>query len=522
MTRADTDSLTGFWRSLPEELKVKLRLGFTGKGHLLDVADWCLRSGAAALVPVAADALHNVVREHPLDGGVARELLASGPARPLLTPETLDRLNALAVHWRRPDDLEAFLHLLAGREYSEISRFLRQAVAEQPDNLFWREQAMMVGSVEGDSVFVSEVLDFDTVSGVEKVIYPAKSVAKTYFSPKADPNVGQLLATLRQRPWDVSLALRAHDLFKGVAKARQPVPGSAAILLYSWNKADELDATLASLLASDLGDASVFVLDNGSTDCTGEVLAGWESRFADQWGAGRFTVVTLPVNIGAAPARNWLLHMDAVRTHEFVCYLDDDVELPEDWFLLLGAAVAEYPDAGVWGCKVVDHSNPLLIQNADTHLLAGPGSPTDLARMAPNPFKLSDLHIQTLDSGLFDFLRPCASVTGCCHLFRTETLLDSGDFAIQLSPSQYDDMEHDLRLCEAGLFPVYQGHLTIRHKKRTGAASRTSMQEEGNALGNKYKMQTMHDPAAIKAAMLAEQQFLEADLLAKLDYLDTL
>jgi hypothetical protein len=81
-------------------------------------------------------------------------------------------------------------------------------------------------------------------------------------------------------------------------------------------------------------------------------------------------------------------------------------------------------------------------------------------------------------------------------------------------------MEHDLRLCEAGLFPVYQGHLAVHHRKRTGAASLTSPQEHGSALGNKYKMQTMHTRADIAAAIKAEQALLEADLLDKLDYLE--
>ena len=144
----------------------------------------------------------------------------------------------------------------------------------------------------------------------------------------------------------------------------------------------------------------------------------------------------------------------------------------------------------------------------------------DLSRPAPHPFRLSDLHIRTLDDGAFDFMRPCASVTGCCHLFRTRTLAETGDFAIQLSPSQYDDMEHDLRLCEAGLFPVYQGHLAVRHKKRTGAASRVNPLEEGNALGNKYKMQAMHAPAEIVGASDGEQKLLDEDIRRKLVVLE--
>ena len=254
-----------------------------------------------------------------------------------------------------------------------------------------------------------------------------------------------------------------------------------------------------------------------STDNTAEILSSWQSRFEMALGPDRFTAITLPVNIGAPAARNWLMNLDAVQKHDFICYLDDDILLPPDWLLKFGSAVRQYPDAGVWGCKVVDHVNQSLIQSADSHLSVDPEAiPLDLTRTAPNPFKLTDLHIQSLDTGLFDILRPCASVTGCCHLFRTKKLLESGDFAIHLSPSQYDDLEHDLRLCEAGLFPVYQGHLTIRHKKRTGAASRVSMQEEGNALGNKYKMQTMHEHGNIVSAMKAEQNLLENDLLMKM------
>jgi len=81
-------------------------------------------------------------------------------------------------------------------------------------------------------------------------------------------------------------------------------------------------------------------------------------------------------------------------------------------------------------------------------------------------------------------------------------------------------MEHDLRLCEAGRFPVYQGHLAVRHRKRTGAASLTSAPEHGSALGNKYKMQTMHTRADIADALTAEQALLEADLVGKFEYLE--
>ncbi|OIQ50380.1 Glycosyl transferase family 2 [Pseudodesulfovibrio hydrargyri] len=520
MSTDRADAPAAFWRALPEDLKALLRLGFMGKAHLLDVAARCLRPGRSDLAEVAGDALNILAADHPLDGGLAAELLAAEPAATLLAPDTVARLRVLAAHWVRPADMAPLLDLLNGRDFARTRAFLDQAVRDEPGNLFWREQAVTTGTVENDPDFVFACLKASAPEAAAPVLAAAEECTRTLFFPPEPPAPEELLAAARRSPWNAGLVLRAFDALSGAAGERSPLPGRTAVLLYSWNKADELDATLSSLLASDLAGVSVFVLDNGSTDGTAGVLDRFASRFADVIGADRFTVIPLRVNVGAAAARNWLLHLDAVREHDFCCYLDDDVDLPSDWLLRLGAAVRRYPEAGVWGCKVVDHANPLCIQSADNHLAMDPEARVDLSRTAPNPFSLTGLHVQTLDTGGFDFLRPCASVTGCCHLFRTRVLLESGDFAIQLSPSQYDDMEHDLRLCEAGLFPVYQGHLAVRHRKRTGAASLTSDQERGNALGNKYKMQTMHARADIAEALRAEQALLEADLTGKLDYLE--
>jgi len=553
MGNANINPLTDFWLNLPEELKAKLRLGFTGKLHLLDIAGWCLRSGDPSLNTIAADAIQTALGENPLDGGMATELISIDAIRAILHQDTLTALTALADNWHRPDNTGYFERILAKRDFPKIKHFIEQSAAKEPGNLFWREQAVAMGLIDNDPDWASSLMNFDAPVGTEPLMVNVEARIGLFRHQCSDAarltqDVGQtfgpsfsalraglcmleegdvdtanllLLDSLSQTPWNTSLLMRTHDLLSGWDKEQSPLSGSTAILLYSWNKEIELDATLRSLMASDLSDASIFVLDNGSTDRTSEMLASWQTRFESTLGKGKFTTISLPVNVGAPAARNWLMHLDGVREHDFICYLDDDVELPADWLLKLGTAVNQYPDAGVWGCKVVDHANGALIQSADSHLHVDPNAPPlDLTRTAPNPFKLTDLHIQNLDTGLFDILRPCASVTGCCHLFRTEVLLESGDFAIHLSPTQYDDMEHDLRLCEAGLFAVYQGHLSVRHKKRTGAASRVSMQEEGNALGNKYKMQTMHNHEELVAAMTAEQELLEKDLLMKIQVVE--
>ena len=549
MSPASTSPITDLWLSLPEELKVKLRLGFTGKLHLLDIAGWCLRSGNPGLNPICTSALQTAFGENPLDGEMLTELLSHNVVRTLLPADSITAMEIIAGKWRKPDNTSYFERLLEKRDFPKIKRYIEQNAEREPENLFWREQALAFGLMDDDLDWADQLMNFALPTGAEAVTVNIQARLASLRGDCSDAarlsmEVGEtfgrafpvlraglcmlahddmasghmmLLQAVSHEPWNVNLLLRAHDLLAGLDTKSEGLPGTVAILLYSWNKAMELDATLHSLLQSDLSNATIFVLDNGSTDSTPEILKSWQLRYDSQLGVGRMKVVTLPTNIGAPPARNWLMHMNDVQKYDFICYLDDDVELPSDWLGKLGAAIREYPDAGVWGCKVVDHANPVLIQSGDAHLLVEQEEiPMQLDQTAPNPFKLSDLHIQSMDSGLMDFMRPCASVTGCCHIFRTSVLMESGDFAIHLSPSQYDDMEHDIRLCAAGKFPVYQGHLSILHKKRTGAASRLSMQEEGNALGNKYKMQTMHTRKELIESMQAEQELLEKDLLRKI------
>ena len=291
------------------------------------------------------------------------------------------------------------------------------------------------------------------------------------------------------------------------------------IFLYCFNKAADLDATLASLAASDLGGARIFVLDNGSTDATPQVIAAWAGRLA-----GRLVPVPLPVNVGAPAARNWLASLPAVADTDFCAYLDDDVEVPPDWLARLGAAAAALPRAGAWGCRIREHGAPGVLQNADLHLQP-PDGRTDFPdfdpRKAREPcFRVSNLHLQTLDLGQFDYLRPCASVTGCCHLFRTAALRGSGGFSIRLSPTQYDDLEHDLRLAAAGKFAAYQGHLCVAHKKQTGKVSQSKPAPFGNAIGNQYKLQAMHPAAEIRRLAAEETRMLLDDLEEKAGRVD--
>uniref|UniRef100_B8DQ06 Glycosyl transferase family 2 n=1 Tax=Nitratidesulfovibrio vulgaris (strain DSM 19637 / Miyazaki F) TaxID=883 RepID=B8DQ06_NITV9 len=354
-------------------------------------------------------------------------------------------------------------------------------------------------------------------------------------------------AVLAARPWHVNLALRAHDVWRGVDTPEAAPAGSTAVLLYSWNKAQELDTALAHLAPGLPDVARIALLDNGSTDCTGDVVRAW----ADRFGADRCTAVHLPVNVGAAAARNWLMRLPEVATCDFAAYLDDDAAVPPDWLRRLAGAVRRQPDAAAWGGRTLDWHAPYMIQSADLHLTAHfrapEGTPPHLAAFADDtppppdsatgepqrdtlspevafsparahalPFSVSDLHAQVTDMGRFDYLRPCISVTGCCHMFRTTELLEGGGFSLSLSPSQYDDLEHDLRRARAGRLACYTGFLPVRHMKRSGKAVRMGAAQFGNGLGNRYKLSGMFDAAEVLTMRRREFEALERDLLRKL------
>ena len=51
--------------------------------------------------------------------------------------------------------------------------------------------------------------------------------------------------------------------------------------------------------------------------------------------------------------------------------------------------------------------------------------------------------LHTPDWGAYGLTRPCATVTGCCHLFPTDVLAATGGFDLRFSPTQYDDLDHD-------------------------------------------------------------------------------
>ncbi|MBI3288521.1 MAG: glycosyltransferase [Elusimicrobia bacterium] len=123
-----------------------------------------------------------------------------------------------------------------------------------------------------------------------------------------------------------------------------------SIIIPTYNRARAVAAAVRSVLSQTEGDFECFVMDDGSTDGTAAVLAG----FTDP----RLRVVLNAVNRGQHACRN-----DAIRAAkgEWICFLDsDDLFLPRRLAQLRNAIERE-PRAGFWFTNAYIHRYGRLI-----------------------------------------------------------------------------------------------------------------------------------------------------------------
>ena len=320
-----------------------------------------------------------------------------------------------------------------------------------------------------------------------------------------------VLSTLwKTAPWHVNLTLKLHDLFNPPPLADESGTGSVAVLLYSWNKADLLADTLDSLHRSELGMAKIFALDNGSTDHTPDVLRAARERF----GEDRFHVETLPVNVGAPAARNWLLSLEGVRSRRWAAFLDDDVVLPEQWLLRLLGAAGTQPGTGAVGCRITAATPPFGLQSADYNLFSRAPSPTEPGKL-PNRVLAFDNTGGEPDTGLFGYTRPCLSVSGCCHMIAMRAVEKAGGFDLRYTPSQFDDLDRDLQSALHGMPAVYAGGLAVRHVQHSSLAKAQNVRQIGHVMGNKLKLDTKYSDEELGRLARDNAARLRADLEAK-------
>ncbi|MDR2696638.1 MAG: glycosyltransferase [Deltaproteobacteria bacterium] len=538
------------WKTLPRNLALPLLKGSVGKARLCALAQSALEISNTPGSPglrLGADMLRAAWEYDPLDHDLALNLLRAHAVQPCLSRPLEKMAELFAKASRFPDNADELLAQLGGRDTGAMWRYLKRMRRKDGNNLFWTRQALLVAFTEGSLAELEEWLEScalprplresiaaDIAFAREDYADAARGYASAHHAlpvplwrerlAESLCRIGEREAALAHwrdlyaaRPWHSNLVLRLSDALQGRDAPGDLPPGRGAVLLYSWNKAEVLHMALQALAASELGDALVAVLDNGSSDGTPALLRSWRERLGE-----RMLLVTLPCNIGAPPARNWLLSLPETRDCDWVAFLDDDAIVPPDWLRYFGRAMRAFPSGAVYGCRVVDHKNLSSLQSVDLHLEAGgpAGGQGSLEPAHERRFSISDLHYQVQDFGQFCYMRPCVSVTGCCHLFRRAALDAAGHFDLRFAPTQYDDVEHDIRHALRGELPVYQGHLRVAHMQRTGQDAWADPDRLLATWANLFKLQVKHTRVEYDAIREADHQSLLADMQKRVEELE--
>lgn len=263
---------------------------------------------------------------------------------------------------------------------------------------------------------------------------------------------------------------------------------SVAVIVPTYNRAASLGAALESILAQSEPPEEVIVVDDGSTDGTGKVLAAYSDRVR----------VIIQNNSGAASARNRGVH---AAQSDWITFLDSDDLWRPDRMQLLRKDLAE-ADAGV-----VAHVGNVLFR--------GVGDERDFFTVAR--ISLTDGQLERVSRPLSMFLHAFFLIGAA---FRRDMFMALGGFDASFVVDEDTELVH--RLALQGAFLVRGDVLADVIRQPGDIAALSGLRRQDPFLANDLKQRQFSaalarstDPQerAIVAAALSDAMLKRAGLL---------
>jgi GT2 family glycosyltransferase len=213
--------------------------------------------------------------------------------------------------------------------------------------------------------------------------------------------------------------------------------GLVSAIVVNWNRRNLLRQCLHSLQAQTEAELEIIVVDNGSTDGSGEMVAA------------AFPAVRLirnPDNRGYCAANNQGI---VAAAGEFIALLNNDAEAEAGWAAAMVRAMREKP-VGMVACKILVHGEGRRIDKVG-HLIYPDGQNRGRGTGC-------------LDQGQFDRVEEVLWPDGCAALYRKEMLDEIGGFDEDFF-AYADDAELGLRARIAGWHCIYTPHAVAWHHR---------------------------------------------------------
>ncbi len=228
-------------------------------------------------------------------------------------------------------------------------------------------------------------------------------------------------------------------------------PRKATVLVLAWNRWDLTKRCLDSLGQTDLSDAEVFVVDNGSTDGTPEALKSY------RW----LRVLRNPTNLGFVRGNN--AGIAAADPESDIVLLNNDLELTQkDWLQRLRQAAHSREDAGIVGCRLRLPDGRLL--HAGAYIL-------------PDTCWGQQLGSLEKDIGQYPGLREVEGIVFACAYIRREVIRAVGGLSEDYE-SYFEDTDYSLAARARGFKTFVAGDVTLVHDEHgsTSGDPRSFMQ----------------------------------------------
>ncbi len=244
--------------------------------------------------------------------------------------------------------------------------------------------------------------------------------------------------------------MSAAEMPGRAGRGRPPVVHAATI---NWNNYDDTVACVRTLQASEYPLARILVLDNGSTDGSGDRLQGALR------GPG-VEVLRSPENEGFASGMNACLRHALASGADLVFVVNNDTEVDPACVRLLVDALQADPEAVVAGPTIFFHARPDTVWQAGgafSYWKAGLSVPAKGRPARDLPTRAERV----------SFLTWCAVLV-------TRRALDRVGL---LDPAYYfyfEDVDFSLRVGAAGLRMVFEPRARVWHKIEDVARDRTS------------------------------------------------
>ncbi|MEF2243940.1 glycosyltransferase family 2 protein [Paenibacillus sp. IITD108] len=214
-----------------------------------------------------------------------------------------------------------------------------------------------------------------------------------------------------------------------------------AIVICNWNKSEDLQKCIGSIMSSTYQDFQIIVVDNASTDCSVEMVQSLKLPIH---------LIQLKENVGGAGGFNEGMQFAMEQACEYIVLFDNDVVVDSRAIESLVLEMDHDHEIGILGAKI------LVAGQEDT--LQEFGSYIDWQN-----FKISPQNKGTNDSTQLPELLSCDYVPACALIVRNTAIQVAG-----LMDSQFfiywDDIEWGHRMKLAGYKVMVTSKAKVWHK----------------------------------------------------------